>query len=106
MRHDTADLARDLTYALRLLRRQPRFALLVTMTMALGISATTLLGRTASISSMRGTFHDFHGIPLVVTYHPAALLRDPKWKRPTWEDVQMLKARYDQLTGAASSTDG
>jgi DNA polymerase len=75
--------------------------------LALGrISATTLLGRTASISSMRGTFHDFHGIPLVVTYHPAALLRDPKWKRPTWEDVQMLKARYDELTGAASSTDG
>ncbi len=75
--------------------------------LALGrISATTLLGRTASISSMRGTFHDFHGIPLVVTYHPAALLRDPKWKRPTWEDVQMLRARYDELTGATSVTDG
>lgn len=68
--------------------------------LALGrIAATTLLGRTASISSMRGTFHDYHGIPLLVTYHPAALLRDPKWKRPTWEDVRMLRARYDEMVG-------
>jgi DNA polymerase len=65
------------------------------------VSATTLLGRTASISSLRGTFHDFHGIPLLVTYHPAALLRDPKWKRPTWEDVQLLRAKYDELVGGS-----
>jgi DNA polymerase len=68
--------------------------------LALGrIAATTLLGRTASISSMRGTFHDYHGIPLLVTYHPAALLRDPKWKRPTWDDVQLLRSKYDELVG-------
>jgi DNA polymerase len=66
------------------------------------VAATTLLGRQASLASLRGVFHDYHGIPLVVTYHPAALLRDPKWKRPTWDDVRMLRARYDELmrTGA------
>lgn len=56
-----------------------------------------LLGKDVSLASMRGTFHDFHGIELMVTYHPAALLRNPNWKRPTWEDVQLLRKRYDEL---------
>jgi DNA polymerase len=72
---------------------QPRLIL------AVGKSAGNgLLGKTASLASLRGTFHDFHGIPLLVTYHPAALLRNPQWKRPTWEDVQLLRTRYDALT--------
>lgn len=57
-----------------------------------------LLARTSSLSALRGRFHDFHGLPLMVTYHPAALLRNPQWKAPTWEDVQLLRERYDQLT--------
>lgn len=56
-----------------------------------------LLGKDASLASMRGKFHDFHGIGVMVTYHPAALLRNPQWKRPTWEDVQLLRKRYDEL---------
>lgn len=62
------------------------------------VAANTLLDRSSSLGSMRGTFHDFHGIPTMVTYHPAALLRNPQWKRPTWEDVKLLRARYDELT--------
>lgn len=58
-----------------------------------------LLQKNGSLSSLRGAFHDFHGLPLLVTYHPAALLRNQQWKRPTWEDVQMLRARYDELAG-------
>ncbi|MEX2600278.1 MAG: uracil-DNA glycosylase [Balneolaceae bacterium] len=61
------------------------------------VSATTLLGREASLSSLRGTLHPFHGTELMATYHPAALLRNPQWKRPVWEDVQKLRERYDQL---------
>jgi DNA polymerase len=34
--------------------------------------------------------HDFRGIPLVVTYHPSALLRYPMYKKPTWEDMQVV----------------
>ena len=59
-----------------------------------------LLAQNTSLKSLRGAFHDFHGIPLMVTYHPAALLRNPEWKRPTWEDVQLLRQRYDQLVGS------
>lgn len=61
------------------------------------IAGTGLLNMRASLGSMRGKFHDFHGIPCMVTYHPAALLRNPQWKRPTWEDVQQLRARYDAV---------
>ena len=63
-------------------------------------AGTSLLDRKTSLAALRGTFHDFHGLPVLVTYHPAALLRNPHWKRPTWEDVQLLRARYDELGGA------
>lgn len=65
------------------------------------VSGTTLLKCDDSLTNLRQRFHDFHGIPLLVTYHPAALLRNPNWKRPTWEDVQMLRARYDEMMVAA-----
>lgn len=61
-------------------------------------AAQTLLENNDSLSSMRGRFHPFRGsYELLATYHPAALLRHEKWKRPTWEDVQMLRRRYDEL---------
>ena|SRR5690554_6734167 len=63
------------------------------------ISATTLLGNDLALKDMRQKFHPFHGRELMATYHPAALLRNPNWKRPTWEDIQMLRKRYDELGG-------
>lgn len=63
---------------------------------ALGrISALTLLKTKSTLGKLRESVHDYHGIPMVVTYHPAALLRNPGWKRPAWEDVQKLRAIYD-----------
>ena len=44
---------------------------------------------------LRGRAHQYEGIPLVATYHPAALLRNPQWKRPTWDDVKKVRALYD-----------
>lgn len=62
------------------------------------ISAETLLGQSSTMKEMRGTFHIFsEKYELLVTYHPAALLRNPNWKRETWEDVQLLRKRYDEL---------
>lgn len=75
---------------------RPRLLLLVGRTAGNG-----LLGRRASLASFRSQIHDFHGLPVIVTYHPAALLRNPQWKRPTWEDVQLLRTHYDELAGAA-----
>lgn len=63
------------------------------------VSGTTLLGKDDSLKNMRSKFHEFNGRELMVTYHPAALLRNQQWKRPTWEDVQKLRKRYDELEG-------
>jgi DNA polymerase len=61
------------------------------------VAAQVLLKTNDSLTKMRGTMHDYHGIKLMVTYHPAALLRNPNWKRPTWEDVQKLRKEYDAM---------
>ncbi len=63
------------------------------------VAAQVLLKTNASLTNLRGTMHDYHGIKLMVTYHPAALLRNPNWKRPTWEDVQKLRKEYDAMKG-------
>ncbi len=61
---------------------------------ALGrIAAQTLLGNDLPIGRMRGQWFEVMGVPLMVTYHPAALLRNPALKRPTWEDMQQVRDR-------------
>lgn len=63
------------------------------------VSGTTLLGKDEALKNMRGEFYDYRSAKLTVTYHPAALLRNPKWKRPAWEDVQQVRKMYDKLGG-------
>lgn len=58
-------------------------------------AAQTLLETKLSIGKLRGTVHRYYGVPLIVTYHPAALLRNPAWKRPTWDDVQHARRLLD-----------
>jgi uracil-DNA glycosylase family 4 len=58
---------------------------------ALGaIAAKTLLAINAPMSELRGKWYDFRGTKLAVTYHPAYLLRDPRQKKETWKDLQMV----------------
>ncbi len=71
---------------------KPRIILCVGKT-----AGNSLLGRRSSLGALRDKFHDYYGLPLMVTYHPAALLRNPQWKRPTWEDMKLLRTKYDQL---------
>jgi len=62
---------------------------------ALGrVAGQTLLRTSKSLGELRGKVHDYHGIDLMVTYHPAALLRSERFKRPTWEDMQEIKKLY------------
>src|SRR6478672_7599597 len=69
--------------------------------LALGtFAAQTLLNTKTPIGKLRGDVHRYRGIPVVVTYHPAALLRNPAWKRPTWEDVQLARRILDSASGA------
>jgi DNA polymerase len=59
---------------------------------ALGLSAAqALLGTKASMTSMRGRLFEYRGIPLLPTYHPAALLRNPNLKREAWADLQRVR---------------
>jgi len=58
-------------------------------------AAQSLLDTKFAIGRLRGAIHRYHGIPVIVTYHPAALLRNPNWKRPTWEDVQLARRILD-----------
>jgi len=66
--------------------------------LCLGLTAAeNLLGTTESLGRLRGRVLTYRGIPLMVTYHPAALLRNPNWKRPAWEDVQAIRKLHDEL---------
>jgi DNA polymerase len=61
---------------------------------ALGrVAAQSLLGNETPIGRMRGQWYEVRGVPTLVTYHPAALLRNPSLKRPTWEDLQQVRSR-------------
>lgn len=65
--------------------------------LCLGLTAAeNLLGTRESLSRLRGRVLSFEGTPVMVTYHPAALLRNPNWKRPAWEDVQAIKKLHDE----------
>lgn len=64
---------------------------------ALGkVAAQNLLDTNAPLGRLRGTWHDFRGVPVRATYHPAALLRNAAWKRPAWEDMQIVRDRVNQ----------
>jgi DNA polymerase len=61
-----------------------------------GTAGEALLGVKKSLGELRGKVHTFNGTPLVVTYHPAALLRNPNWKKPTWDDVRIARQLLDR----------
>lgn len=54
------------------------------------VAAQNLLGTTETIGKLRGRVHQFHGVKVVCTYHPAYLLRTPSAKKQTWEDMKLL----------------
>jgi DNA polymerase len=68
--------------------------------MALGASAAqAVLRTTESVGKLRNRWHDHNGIPLRVTYHPAALLRFEGYKKDVWQDMKELTAKYKELEG-------
>lgn len=54
-------------------------------------SAQFLTGKEIPLGRLRGEVYSYQGVPMVVTYHPAALLRNPGWTRATWDDLQLLR---------------
>jgi uracil-DNA glycosylase family 4 len=72
-----------------------------------GPAANTVLGSSAAVSRLRGTIHQYRpdsgrssgqGIPVIVTYHPAAVLRFPdKYRRPVWNDLKLLRDYFRDI---------
>ncbi len=63
------------------------------------IAAISLLkSKETTLARIRGKVYDFYGVKVMATYHPAALLRNPDWKRPAWEDLQQFRKLYDELS--------
>jgi uracil-DNA glycosylase len=74
---------------------------------ALGRSAaTTLLAGDATIASLRGRVHRYQGVPLIVTYHPAYLLRNLPDKAKAWEDLCLARATIRALHDAGGLQNG
>jgi uracil-DNA glycosylase family 4 len=68
------------------------------MILCLGLTAAKgLLRKKESLTALRGKFFDYEGIKVMVTFHPAALLRNPNWKRDCWEDVKKFRKMYDEI---------
>lgn len=98
--------AEEIRTCLPWLKRQvslidPYFILLLGRT-----PAQALLGADLAISRIRGTWHTWEGYMVMPTFHPAALLRDPSKKGPTWQDVKKLLRGYQVLAGEKLSGHG
>lgn len=63
-----------------------------------GVAAKALISDVSSLGALRGKFHNLHldsvelskPVQIIATYHPAALLRNPNWKKDAWQDLQMV----------------
>ena len=61
------------------------------------ISSNKMLNQDSPIGTLRGQIFEYNNIPLMVTYHPSALLRNEQLKRPAWDDLKMFKAKLDEI---------
>lgn len=66
--------------------------------LCLGLTAAKgLLKKKDSLTSLRGQVFEYEGIKTMITFHPAALLRNPNWKKDCWVDVQKFRKLYDEM---------
>lgn len=61
------------------------------------VSAHDILQNDYTIAQMRQRLFEYNGIPVVVTYHPSALLRNQELKRPAWEDLKFFKSKLEEI---------
>ena len=70
------------------------------MILCLGkVAIEKMLGQKLSITANHGLFYDYKGIPMMATYHPSALLRNPELKRPAWEDLKGFRMKLNEIRG-------
>lgn len=63
-------------------------------------AASWLTGHSDSLGKLRGRTFDYRGVPVVVTYHPSGVLRNPEYRRPVWDDLRRLREIYSENAGA------
>jgi DNA polymerase len=69
--------------------------------LCLGEGATkALVSSEETVEGLRGRWHEYNGVPVLVSYNPAFLLKHPKFKRPVFNDLKLVAAKYDELGGA------
>lgn len=61
------------------------------------VAGNTILQNSMALGKMRQQVFTYRGIPTYVSYHPSALLRNPQWKRPAWEDLKKVRDHYLNL---------
>lgn len=61
------------------------------------IAGHKMLESQESLNKLRGQFFEYNGIPLMVTYHPSALLRDESLKAPAWQDLKLFRSKLTEL---------
>jgi uracil-DNA glycosylase len=61
------------------------------------VAANTIFENQLSLGSMRGKVTKWNEYDCFITYHPAALLRNPNWKKGCWEDIQLMMSHYEML---------
>jgi DNA polymerase len=61
------------------------------------VASQTLLGTKTAVGKLRGRFHDYRGIQVMPTWHPAYLMRNPAAKRDVWDDVKKVRALLDEV---------
>ena len=69
------------------------------------VAANTILDNTLSLGNMRGKLIQWRGYDCFITYHPAALLRNPNWKRGCWEDIQAMMRHYATICSKEQHTE-
>jgi len=67
------------------------------------VAANTLFENSLSLGSMRGEVKKWKEYDCFITYHPAALLRNPNWKHGCWDDIQIMMRHYAQISGQGNA---
>ncbi len=87
--HNRDPSAEEAERCLPYLRRQIEYVAPAAILCVGRIAAQRLLGTELPLARLRGRVHELDGVPVIVTYHPAYLLRSPGEKRKSWEDLKI-----------------
>ncbi len=84
--------AQEVASCLPFVKRQIRLVKPELILLVGGVASKALLETDEGVGKLRGTFHRYEGLPVLITYHPSGVLRNPDLRRPVWEDMKKVAA--------------